>query len=205
MNYVNIDRISIVIAMLLSVAILSAQNKVGLIAPDILTHETEGTICIPFTTENFIDVKAFAFGLKYDPEVVSYSFYSEASLTNFRIRKISSMEGYLSIIWIGDGALHNLDNGAILIELFYEIVGSAGSVSIIEFVEPGFPIEFIGRHNRVLEHFIKNGSFNIIQLVPTLSTWGLFILILILLIFGVITLCNWNITYRHEHRPNTFI
>ena len=94
------------------------------------------TTCIEFTVENFITVGAMEFSLSYDPNVLEFNeFRNFAPLTAFGAGNTNLLvPGTLRVLWFDSNVENDtLPDGTVLFEICFDVIGSGGQSSEINF------------------------------------------------------------------------
>jgi len=135
------------------------RNGVGFIVDSIYTGDAT-SICVPILTENFDSLVAFMTGLSFNSSVLTYTGFNTTGLNNVNVADQNSDSGELRILWTDQNANPvSLDDGASLLELCFDVIGSEGETSPIGFINipPNFTIEAIKFPADPTEFFIDDG------------------------------------------------
>lgn len=125
------------------------------------------TICVPITVNNFSEIIGMQYSIKFDPEFMEFVEGKNFNLENFSEASISTesidSDQALIISWSSPSSDPiSVDNGTIIGELCFKIIGSTGS-SDINFSDSPQKIEFTvlddGNTTNV-EANLSNGSIS---------------------------------------------
>ena len=139
------------------------QTGVGLIAPDLFTGSAN-SICVPVSTRDFEQIAAVQSGISFDPNVLQYTEIIDGEISNAQIGTGNAANGELRLLWTVDLGSNSvtLDDGAVLFELCFDVVGDEGDVSPIGFINiPNLAIEIVNEDAEAVDFFVDDGSVTI--------------------------------------------
>jgi hypothetical protein len=101
------------------------------------------TICVPITVDNFVDMNSLQMTIGWDETVLDFvglnNLTTDLPAFNAGIFNTSDMltdAGTLTMNWFDPlGNTYSLDDGSILFEICFEVIGSLGETSPIEFLD----------------------------------------------------------------------
>jgi len=98
--------------------------------------ESNENICVTVTGRNFSNLGSITTGVRWDPSVLSYTGTTNKALPA-ALNENETNQGRLRIVWaIGsDGAALNLSDNTELLDICFDVLGSKGQSSDIEFVD----------------------------------------------------------------------
>ncbi len=99
-----------------------------------------GTVCIPVTVQDFVDVGSFQLSIDFDPAVLSFSQVQNfnTSVTGLDAADFSVSGNLIIASWIETslGSV-TLANGEVLFEICFDIIGNLGDVGAVVFSTAG--------------------------------------------------------------------
>ena len=101
-------------------------------------------VCLQIRVDNFTDVESMQFSMSWDPAIITYSRVTNFNLVNLSAGSFgSTMAGSLRCIWDeGSGGSETLANNTRIFDLCFNVVGTTGQMSDVDFVDTPLPIEF---------------------------------------------------------------
>lgn len=101
-------------------------------------------VCLEIRVDNFTDVESMQFSMSWDPAIISYSRVANFNLMNLNQASFNNGgPGSLRAIWDpGNAGSVTLNNNTRIFDLCFNIVGSSGQMSDVDFVDTPLPIEF---------------------------------------------------------------
>ncbi len=131
-------------------------------------------VCIPVTVDNFKDVSLMEFGVTWDPAILEFSSLNNCNSTlqldcglplpngNFGLFNANTIQ----VSWINPFNGDDLEDGAVLFEICFKIIGTQGQVSPVSFFSnpnPSLPpkIEFRNSNDDILQTQLNNGSVTV--------------------------------------------
>jgi len=142
-------------------------DGVGLQIDD-LDAPAGGQICVPITATGFTDVESIQLGIEWDPSVLSFD--AENGVRGIGISPINVNanrvdQGQLNALWFFDTAPVTVEDGGVLFEICFDVIGATGGTSAISIVDfpnasPPFEIE-ISSNNMFLDFFTDNATFTV--------------------------------------------
>lgn len=141
----------------------SIMDGVGLIIEDV--NAPSGTsICIPITTRNFNNIASLQTGMTWNASILSYTGINEVGLTGVSTNEAEIANGELKLLWIigfGEDPV-TLGDGATLFELCFDVVGTTGQSTNLNFVDlENFAIEVANGDGAEEDVFTDNGRFQV--------------------------------------------
>ena len=125
----------------------NAINGVTLNANNV-TGDAGTQVCVDVTADNFSDILSFQYAMEFDPAILSFASVQFGNGNPLGMSQggnfgtTNSGSGLLSVSWSdATNAGISLGNGTSIYEVCFDIIGSAGQVSPIEFNDNGTPIE----------------------------------------------------------------
>jgi hypothetical protein len=116
------------------------------------------SLCIPVTVENFQQVAGFQFPFLWDPEKLAFNGIQNTFRQGFNYNEEHTEDGQLLLIWIEQNlSLVDLEDGAVLFELCFDVLGNDSQFTDISF-DSSFDFE--------------PGVFNFDQALPLLLNGG---------------------------------
>jgi gliding motility-associated-like protein len=138
---------------------------------------TGDTVCIPITVDNLVDVTNVQFTLEWDPAILDFVEVQNLN-TNLPSLDISSFNtsltggGVLPFAWLDFlGGSNTLADGATLFEVCFEILGSDGQSSPVNFTDSPTDIQ-VGSANNVPDRYpfeLEPGQINVTSSVLLLQ------------------------------------
>ena len=142
-------------------------DGVGLFIDD-LDAPGGGQVCVPITATGFTDVESIQLGIEWDPSVLSFDAENGVrgigiSPVNINANRVD--QGELNALWFFDTAPVTVEDGGVLFEVCFNVIGGTGAtteISIADFpnASPPFEIE-ISSNNMFLEFFTDNATFTV--------------------------------------------
>lgn len=128
------------------------------------------TVCFPVTVENFTDVRNFQFSVSYDPAVLNMVTTSpfitnvNSSINSLTLFSNLVTEGDIIVSWLDPALMGvNIPDGEVLFEICFDVVGSVGDATSIDFIETGVTLlEFNDSNGAFISAIINPGSAQII-------------------------------------------
>lgn len=101
-------------------------------------------VCVQVRVDNFTEVESMQFSMSWDPNIITYTGVQNFNLVNLTGGSFgSTMAGSLRCIWDeGSGGSATLANNTRIFDICFDIVGSSGQMSDVDFVDSPIPIEF---------------------------------------------------------------
>ncbi len=137
-------------------------SGVGIIAPE--TVEQSGTsVCVPITVDNFVDIQSAQGGFEWDPAVLSYTGTQNIVLPGAVLNEMNTGAGNIVYTWFdGTGVTPvTLNDGDVLMELCFDVIGSNGSFSFIFTENSSVNNEFGDSNGNPLPDYTDCGSITI--------------------------------------------
>ena len=144
---------------------IPSENPVVLCIPDTIVRPGQ-ILCVPVTVGNFQGILSLAKTMSWDPNVIDFTNVTNinpilGSSASFDIER--GPEGILPILWFDLGITpQDLVNGDTLFELCFNVIGSPGSRTGLQFINEPTPID-ITDENAALPLELKNGSVTVIE------------------------------------------
>ncbi len=142
-------------------------DGVGLFIDD-LDAPGGGQVCVPITATGFTDVESIQLGIEWDPSVLSFDAENGVrgigiSPVNINANRVD--QGELNALWFFDTAPVTVEDGGVLFEVCFNVVGGTGAMTEINISDfpnasPPFEIE-ISSNNMFLEFFTDNATFTV--------------------------------------------
>jgi gliding motility-associated-like protein len=115
------------------------------IAPD-LTANAGGQVCVPVSVEGFTNIVSAQFSINYDETILVYTGAQNFNLGGLNASNIGNPSaGNLTFSWSADDPVNGetVSDGTVIVELCFDVIGSNGEVSPINFSGMPTPIEII--------------------------------------------------------------
>ncbi len=103
-----------------------------------LDAQPNSVVCIPLTVTNFINIEGAQSKIKYDPTVLKYKppvKYDALPNNNY-----NTGIGEFLFLWNKDAI--TIPNGERLMEICFDVIGAAGTMSVIDLVDKDVPANF---------------------------------------------------------------
>lgn len=131
-------------------------------------------VCLPVTVDNFNDVSLMEFGVTWDPAVLEFSSLANCNSTlqldcslplpngNFGFFNANTLQ----LSWINPFGGDDLEDGAVLFELCFKVIGTQGQTSAVSFFKNPIPsnppkIEFRNSNDDLIQTQLNNGSITV--------------------------------------------
>ncbi len=139
------------------------ETGVGLIFPDVYTNG-QSSLCVPVTTRDFINISAVQGGIAFDSTILRYAGVNDGVLQNVLIGDGQASSGELRLLWtvsLGSDAV-TADDGDVLFELCFDVIGADGDRSPLSFFNlPFLPLEVVDDNAQAVDYFVRDGSVTI--------------------------------------------
>lgn len=100
-------------------------------------------VCIPMTVNDFQDITSFSGSINWDPTVISFTGVQGFGIGSLNAMNFTSTNGVLTYDWMDPVNPATLSNGALLFEVCYDVIGSAGSSTSIDITDNPTPITVV--------------------------------------------------------------
>lgn len=102
---------------------------------------TNQIVCLPVRAQGFSDIISFQYSLTWNPQVLTFERVQNLNLPGWMPSDFgASTPGLLLVGWADpDGLPRNRDNGAVLYEVCFKVIGGLGSNTLIVPGSEGFP------------------------------------------------------------------
>ena len=120
-----------------------------------ITAPAGSSICIPITVFNFINIEAIQTGIVWDPSVMTYTGFQNLGFTpmnnndpnaGFIFNDLDADQGMIRQFWSDQtgNTPESLDDGTVLYELCFDLIGNDGDMTTINFEDIGsFGVEVV--------------------------------------------------------------
>jgi len=128
-----------------------------------------GSVCIPMTADNFINIQTFQGGLMWDPNVLTFTEIENSSLPGLGIGDSQVDQGMLGFNWFDDSGITpvTLPNGGTVFEICFDVTGAAGSTSTLKIIDlTNVFIEASDADGNILDVTTEMGTFTASGDVP---------------------------------------
>ncbi|MCB0707532.1 MAG: gliding motility-associated C-terminal domain-containing protein, partial [Saprospiraceae bacterium] len=110
-------------------------TDITFIAPN-LTANNGDNICVPITVENFAGVVSAQYSINYNPAILSYTGSQNYGLPGVGGSNIGNPSaGNITFSWVADDVVNGetVADGTIIFEVCFDVIGSSGQTSLIDF------------------------------------------------------------------------
>ena len=108
-------------------------------------------VYVPIRVADFVEITGFQFSVQWDPSVLQYDTATNFGLPNFDASSISAdadtiASGKIGVLWFGSGSMGaTVADGTSVLELVFNVIGTIGDSSLIEFTESPVPFEVLDK------------------------------------------------------------
>lgn len=118
-------------------------------------------VCLQVRVDNFEEVGYMQFSMSWDQSIIEFSRVANFNLTGLSDASFNNTSGSLRCIWDEPlGGTVTLPNNSRIFDLCFNVVGSAGQMSDVDFVDSPLPIEF-GNGNGQLTFQTNSGKVTV--------------------------------------------
>jgi len=140
-------------------------TDVIVIFPD-TTLAPGSSFCIPMIVENFTDISTLQGGFSWDPAVLSFTGSQSYSLPGMNAGSINGAvgPGVGSFVWfdLSGANPQDLDDGSVLFEICFDVIGNDNDQTYLEVVEtPNAIIQFTNSAGQTLNTCLDGGCIEI--------------------------------------------
>lgn len=129
-----------VLGFLVGMGMLAAQ--VSFSVPNIETCQT--TVSVPVTVNGFTNISAFSYSMEWDETVLDFDSVGAFNLAYLDSPDFGSAQqanGIVTTAWIdNDGVGKSRPNGTVIYRVYFTVIGSVGSTSLVQFKDNPTPI-----------------------------------------------------------------
>lgn len=151
-------------------------NELMVIAPS-LTAQPGTEVCVPITVKNFKDIEGAQSKLKWDPAVLKIKQpippLKYDALPNNSFNTAGLGVGELSFVWVaGTSGAVTIADGQRLMEVCFDVIGAAGTMSQIDIVDKdeNFETEYVNGQSASVPFINTDGKVTITNVTsPTLK------------------------------------
>lgn len=123
-------------------------------------------VCVQFTTENFVDIASAQFSINFNPAVIAFSSVENINWPGVTVGGNFSTEnagnGVITFVWVESTTEGiSIDDGTVLFELCFNVVGSGGQMSPVAITESPLDIEIGDPDAMLLDYEIVDGKVTV--------------------------------------------
>jgi|GEM_PF-3098733 len=100
-------------------------------------------VCIPLTVNDFDNITAFSGSVNWDATVIQYTGVQAIGIGSMTIGDFMNSPGVLSYEWMNPAMPETLADGSTLFEICFDVIGAAGSSTIIDITDNPTPITLV--------------------------------------------------------------
>jgi len=132
-----------------------------------LTGDAGSNVCVPVTVENFTDIQTIQGSINWDPSVLSFTGVQNLGLPGFTpdggFNTGNVASGNLGFVWFDNTGSNpvTLPDGTVIFEVCFDVIGSSGSSSSIDFTDNPTSIEIGDSSGTALDFFTNSGSITV--------------------------------------------
>jgi trimeric autotransporter adhesin len=133
-------------------------------------------VCVPVTVQNFNNIVSFQYSINFNASVLTYTGAQNFNLPGFSAANLGNPSaGNISVSWLANDPVtgQSVPNGTVIFELCFNVIGSAGAMSPINFSGSPVPIE-VSNPSGLVTPVFNNGSVTVSNTIDP-SAFALFL------------------------------
>lgn len=159
-NIINIT--SLVFFLALQSALAQSVDRVRFITPQV--NAISGSqICVPLMVDNFEEVVAVQFGIKFNPTLLAFSHTENIDLPDMQFGTSQVANGELRALWVDPESLSSgVQDGSTIAQLCFNVISEIRESTIINIsAMDNLPVEIVTGDMSMLPYETQMGSINI--------------------------------------------
>lgn len=144
---------------------VKAQCNAKFTASTINNAKTGDEVKVNFTVENFIELSALQWTLKWDQTVLEYKSIQDLDLTDLTLASFNTTKalsnGYITTSWFNQSGVTKT-TGSTIFSITFKVIGADGKTSGVEFSNTPLKQEFADKNSQVCNNItLTNGRVNV--------------------------------------------
>jgi DNA-binding beta-propeller fold protein YncE len=145
-----------------SIRSLSGTNTVMLYVPQVTAHAGAQNISIPVKAKGFTSISGMQFTMTWDSTQFTYVGMDSTSTLQMNTGETMASIGMLGLEWINpNGTATTLPDDSTIFSLKFNVIGTAGDSSLINFDSTITAVQFIDTNLNIINYTLKSGKAHI--------------------------------------------
>lgn len=126
------------------------------------TGKTNDEVTVKFTVDNFTDIAAIQWTIRFNPAIIMYAGIEGFDLPGLDLNSfnVKANEGIITMSWYDQGG-RSKPNGSIIFVIRFKLIGAEGTFSNVEFSNSPLAIEIADKNAQKCPNNTTNGRVNI--------------------------------------------